>query len=213
MRHVTFYTSNIDPQIVQKQKEVFERFGREIEQVYIHDWRTHGHAINTFLVESLENGKYGSIAIWDIDCIPLSGKIFDIAISETGTTGRKIFGIAQRASHIKNSIMYCGPSFICFELSTWEKLGRPTFECTPRSDCAGEVTHACIEKGVQVSMLYPKSCERPLWQLDGKIMFGKGTTYGDDLVYHAFLSRKDNTEMFLKKCEQVLQLNPICDRM
>ncbi len=89
-------------------------------------------------------------------------------------------------------------------MKTYKALGSPTFACTERSDCAGELTHKALENGVKVTMLYPSHVEKPEWQLDGPIMFGKGTTFGNQDIYHAFLSRKGNAHMFIKKCQEVL---------
>jgi len=109
-----------------------------------------------------------------------------------------------QANHIPNSIIYASPAFIAISRATYIALGAPKFACTDRSDCAGEITHSAREHGVEVRLLYPIHSEIPLWQLDGTIMFGKGTTFGKNDIYHAFYSRKDNTDMFVRKCNELL---------
>ncbi len=190
------------------QKKVFDNFGLEIEQI-LSDSNSHPEMINHWIEEGI--GKIPDdqvimqqvIVLWDIDCIPLNSNIVNEAVSFADAGG--IMGVAQKASHIPNSIIYAGPAFLAFSIKTWKELGSPAFSCTERSDCAGELTHKAREKGVEVRLLYPSHVEKPEWQLDGPIMFGKGTTFGKNDIYHAFYSRKDNGEMFIKKCEEVIK--------
>ncbi len=197
--NITFYTDNIDPRIPEMQKKVFEKLGMEIVQLKP-DWKGHGGTIDEWLKE-FYIAQNEVLVLWDIDCIPLNTNIVNEAIAFADTGG--IMGVAQKASHIPNSIIYAGPAFLAFSIKTWNALGCPTFACTERSDCAGELTHLAREKGVEVCLLYPSHVEKPMWELDGPIKFGKGTTFQNS-IYHAFYSRKDNGDMFIKKCEEVL---------
>lgn len=198
MKNVTFYTHNIDPSIPEMQKKVFEKFGLEIIQIKSDDWKGHAGEIDTFLKENF-NG--GTICIWDIDCIPLNREV--VERSHRHADNGHIFSVAQKASHIPNSIVYCSPAFICFSYRTWQNMGEISFQATERSDCGGELTHKAKELRIQYVLLYPTQVEKPLWQLTDTQMFGKGTTYGD-AIYHAFLSRKGNAEMFINKCNEIL---------
>lgn len=182
------------------QKKVFEALGLKIHQIKPDVWEGHGGSIDNFLKQDIPMGE--TIVLWDIDCIPLNTDIVNKAIAFADAGG--IMGIAQKASHIPNSIIYAGPAFLAFSIFEWHALGKPTFACTERSDCAGELTHKAREHGVEVRLLYPSHVQEPLWQLDGPIMFGKGTTFGKNDIYHAFYSRKGNIQPFLDKCQEVL---------
>jgi hypothetical protein len=195
--NVTFYTHNIDPKIPEMQKKVFNALGLDILQVKSDDWKGHGGEIDSFLAETNEE----IIIIWDVDCIPLYRHIVDKAELEAELGA--IFSVAQKASHIPNSIIYASPAFLAFSRATWVKLGKPSFHATDRADCAGELTYLANDAKVDVQLLYPSAVERPKWALNDDIMFGLGTTY-QDAIYHAFMSRKDNGDMFIKKCEEVL---------
>lgn len=47
--------------------------------------------------------------------------------------------------------------------------------------------------------------ETPMWDLDDGIKFGYGTTYNN--IYHSFESRFNNVDMFINKCNEVLNNN------
>lgn len=202
--NITFYADNVDPRIPEMQKKVFETLGMTIHQIKPTKWEGHGGVIDGWLrgnIDALDENEI--IILWDIDCIPLNAQIIEEAIKDAGQY--KLVGIAQKASHIPNSIIYAGPAFLAFSIKTYKALGCPTFACTNRSDCAAELTYVAREKGVEVRLLYPSHVEKPMWQLDGPVMFGKGTTFGNNDIYHAFYSRKGNEQMFLKKCEDVIK--------
>lgn len=200
--NVTFYADNIDPRIPEMQRKVFESLGLTIHQVKPEKWEGHGGTIDGWLRGLDPINMNEVIVLWDIDCIPLNADIIKLAVQYADAGG--IYGIAQKASHIPNSIIYAGPAFLAFSMKTWRELGRPTFGCTDRSDCAGELTHAAIEKGYGIRLIYPTHVEHPMWDLTDTMKFGKGTTFNDS-IYHAFLSRKGNVEPFLRKCEEVIK--------
>lgn len=202
--NVTFYNENVDPLVPAMQKLTFEKLGLKINQYKMEgaDWKGHGGTIDDFIEEVFLHSEDNILVIWDIDCIPLNADIVNEAIAFADAGG--IMGIAQKANHIPNSIIYASPAFIAISRATYIALGAPKFACTDRSDCAGEITHSAREHGVEVRLLYPIHSEIPLWQLDGTIMFGKGTTFGKNDIYHAFYSRKDNTDMFVRKCNELL---------
>lgn len=204
--NVTFYNESVDPLVPAMQKLVFEKLGLKIHQYKMEGdaWKGHAGTIDNFLNDyyQLPTNTENVLVFWDIDCIPLNADIVNEAIAFADAGG--IMGIAQKANHIPNSIIYSAPAFTAISKDTYIALGSPKFACTPRSDCGGEITHSARKYGVEVRLLYPIHSEIPLWQLDGDIMFGKGTTFGKNDIYHAFYSRKDNTDMFVRKCNELL---------
>lgn len=201
--NITFYNNAVDPRIPEMQKRVFEALGLTIHQVNPgENWEGHGGTIDGWLRGLDQENKEEVIILWDIDCIPLNTDVITLATQYAESGG--IYGVAQKASHIPNSIIYAGPAFLAFSMKTWRELGRPTFGCTERSDCAGELTHAAMEKKYGIRLLFPTHVETPMWDLTEDIKFGKGTTFAKS-IYHAFYSRKGNTQPFLKKCEEVIK--------
>ncbi len=204
--NVTFYTDNVDPRIPEMQKKVFGMFGIPLHQIKPRNWEGHGGTIDGWLevVSLMQSMRDEVIILWDIDCIPLQKDIVNKA--EIFARNGGIIGVAQKASHIPNSIVYAGPAFLAFSMKTYKALGSPTFTCTDRSDCGGELTYKAIESGLEMILLRPTHVEKPMWDLTENTKFGPGTTF-DNVIYHAFYSRKNNGDMFIKKCEEVIANN------
>lgn len=195
MKAISFYNSNIDSDIVRYQKRVFDHFGIELDQV-LHD-TDHGSAIDIWLKEN----DWSEIAIFDIDCIPLSKVTFSHAHIQVK---ENIFGAAQKANHIPGSKIYASPAFLCMTKRVYDLLGQPTFKDGNGFDVGAFVSHCARQSDINVSLLWPTSVEVEKWELDGNTMFGLGTTY-QGMVYHAFESRFNETvERFVNKCKEVI---------
>ena len=197
---VTFYNNKIDDQIVQYQKKVFDHFGLKINQINSPTWPGHGHLVDQH-IKSLGN-NWDIFVLFDIDSIPLDNKIIDEGI-EWAKNNLGLFSVAQRHQR-KSEVVYASPAFLIFSKKTYDTIGRPLFVETRRSDVAGELTHKCIEKKLQVKLMWPSSVEEEKWILKNDQKFGRGTTYGDR-VYHAFESRMDNVSLFVNKCKEILK--------
>ena len=106
---LSYYQSNIDEEIIAKQKEVFDKFN--IPLVQTSEYRSHCE----FLLQSFN--KYSNkkfIIFFDIDCIPLS-RLAIIAILSDIMDHRTLAGAAQTANQINNGKnLYIGPMFINF---------------------------------------------------------------------------------------------------
>jgi len=202
MRVITFYNEIVNPQFAELQKKVFNKFGYDIYQIYVKNWVTHGKAVDDYL--SLINDENEIIVLFDIDSIPMNDTIIHKAVNWC-KDNVGIFSLAQKAVKLKNPIIHAAPAFMVFSIKTFNILGRPSFETNLRSDCGGEMTHSAREKGVEIRMLYPNHVESPYAPLDGPILFGYGTTYGNE-IYHAFESRfKQRDSFFLNKCHSILK--------
>jgi len=197
---VTFYNNKIDDQIVQYQKKVFDHFGLKINQINSPTWPGHGHLVDQHIKSLGDN--WDIFVLFDIDSIPLDNKIIDEGI-EWAKNNLGLFSVAQR-HYRKSEVVYASPAFLIFSKKTYDTIGRPLFVETRRSDVAGELTHKCIEKKLQVKLMWPSSVEEEKWILKDDQKFGRGTTYGDR-VFHAFESRMGNVSLFVNKCKEILK--------
>lgn len=197
MQAISFFNSNINPDLVSYQKKVFDRLGINIEQRWT--GLTHGHAIDN----ALSGGTWDKVAIFDIDCIPLHAEV--LAHAEAMIDEGWLYGAAQKANHIPNSEVYCSPAFCCFTREAYERAGKPTFCETQWHDVGGHFTNEMIRVGHRAKLLWPTYVENPVWDLTESIKFGHGTNY-DNSVYHAFESRfnHESTSRFITKCKEII---------
>jgi len=206
MKIITFYNENINPIVVDYQKKVFKHFKYDINQINVLNWVSHGQSVDDYL--KTINDPNEVIVLFDIDCIPLNKTIIHHAIKWCEENDG-IFGNSQLAPKLKephNTFIYVAPSFMVFTMKTYEKLGRPTFTTTERSDCGGEITHFAKEKNVKIKYLYPTSVDVPTFKLKDDIWFGYGTNYENN-TYHSFESRfRKKDSYFLNKCKNILNI-------
>lgn len=156
----------------------------------------HAQAIDEWLL----NNDWDTVAIFDIDCIPLRG--IEEAIKYANLD--HVYGAAQHANHILKSPIYASPAFIVFSKETYERLGKPSFEASEKGDVGASITFSARENDVPVKLIWPTHVEVPKWDLGKDSCFGHGTTY-EDKVYHAFESRMGNDKIFVRKCKEVLK--------
>ena len=202
MRVITFYNDIVNPLIVSLQKQVFQKYGYDINQIKVTDWVSHGKAVNDYLLDIQDENEI--IVLFDIDSIPLNNSVIHKAV-DWCKNNIGIYSMAQRAPKIKKAIIHAAPAFMVFSIKTYNLLGKPNFETNYRSDCGAEMTHSAKEKGIEVKMLYPSHVETPHTILENDIYFGYGTTYGNE-IYHAFESRfKQRDGYFINKCKTILE--------
>lgn len=194
---VSFYMSNISRAVVAAQRRVLKRFvppNFAIEQVLTTE--THERALNRFM----DTTPYRAVMVLDIDAVPIREGAVDrlMSMADAG----QVAGAAQRASHVANGgHLYAGPFCMAVTQETYNRLGRPRFDPTPRGDVAEELTYAAEERGVPVDLLWPTASEDHIWPLTDEISFGHGTVYADDF-WHAFEIRKrHHQEKFVRRCE------------
>jgi hypothetical protein len=199
MTPVTFYNDKINPEIPQYQKKVFDHFSLKINQIKSDTWPGHGQLVDNYIKSLGDNWEY--FVLFDIDSIPLDKNIINEGI-EWCLKNLGLFSVAQR-HYKKSEVVYASPAFLIFSKKTYELIGRPSFVETHRSDVAGELTHKCIENSLPVNILYPNHVEVERWPLTNNQKFGIGTTY-NNRIFHAFESRFNNTDSFVKKCKSIL---------
>ena len=199
-RIASFYNSNIPHDILDMQHRVFDKFGIHHEQ-HLTD-QPHSHAIDDFILAN----DFDLLMLFDIDCIPLDGRIIGDA-ARIVTERPCIYGAIQNANHIPGSPDYVSPAFMCLTQYTYELIGRPSFRETYRSDVGGEITHRARENSIDVEFLKVASVRTPQWRLSDGTPFGHGTNYGNR-VFHAFKSRHggETRGLFIDKCREILAL-------
>jgi hypothetical protein len=182
-RIVSLYWDNIDPRVVEAQREVFAHFGLTIDQRE-RTGTNHGDFLDAFMAEIAEDDV---ALLMDIDCFPLNLEIVDRAFA-AARAGR-IFGCAQSTSHVDSDRLFVAPMFMAISRRTWEGLGRPSFRPDASHDVAQRLNEVATAAGVGIEMLYPWGCIVPKWRLGEIALYGIGTFYRGG-VFHLFESRK-----------------------
>lgn len=222
---VTFFMNNINRTTVELQYAVTKKYNKSNHDHLVVDCTglSHGGAMDWFWRENdvKAEWKYSNVLFLDVDCIPLSPEAIDfyLAIAESGA----VVGNIQRSSHIENNQhVFAAPSAVAMSVETYNKIGRPSAEPTPRSDVAEEYTFKAEESGVPVVLYMPLKYDRPpnrfpwekdtrpFWPLaDGMPVYGLGTTFGErneagdvELFWHSFQSfHPGSQEKFWERCD------------
>lgn len=199
----SLHWDNVDKDMLQAHKNVMQHFDFPINYHNVN--MNHGKWMGQVINES----KSDVIVIIEPDCIPLSREnvlkcIYYAYKKET------FVGIAQVSNHIPpKSHIYAAPGFFCIRKSVYDRLGRPSFSETRRSDTAEELCYIAEEKGVRYRALLPTHFEKEpsegLWPLSNLGYYGIGTVF-DNTVYHLYQSRMAaNIELFVKRCDEVVK--------
>lgn len=177
------YWDNIDPVVLEAQKNVFQHFDLNLLQI-----NTKGEPHGQWMTRIARSIPDDEIVIFcDIDAFPLNGALLPRAI-EAAIEGR-IFGMAQVANHLDPCFLYAAPSFLSFSKQTYKLLGEPSLCHTEMLDPAQLLTQVAIDRSTKIEMLYPRSVIIPKWPLADIGVFGIGTFYGENDLFHLFESR------------------------
>jgi hypothetical protein len=204
---VSFYHKNLNSQIVELQKKVFESL--KIDLVQYEFEGTHGNAINTFL----DTSTWDLITLFDVDCIPTNPfflkKIFEFVNDDT------IYGNAQ----VSNSFPYVAPSFISFTKKFYENSPHKSFEGMMypnengfyvEADCGEVFVKENIRIGKKQILSYPIEVMTKKWSYQGNneyppFEYGNGTTF-DNGIFHNFQIRHVETQdMYIKYVTKLLE--------
>jgi hypothetical protein len=203
----TFYMQNVDPRVVDAQRRVMRRFlPGDVEYYQILTESSHGEALQQFVHHS----THEIIIFFDIDAVPLSSKAIPQFIA--AASRNELIGIAQRANHRRwDNHIYAAPAAMAFRKSLYVDMGEPSFLPSRRGDVAEELTRACRDREVPVTLLWPTHAKiiNPRWHLRDGETYGWGTTYEDE-IYHNFECREGGwkMDMFIDKCTEVLNDTP-----
>lgn len=195
----SYANPNISKDILSLQKQVFNKFNLPVTQI-VKDSR-HGDFLNDIITNS--NAKY--IIVFDVDCIPLTSKLYDIIIDEIKNEN-SIIGIEQVCNNNSLNHTYAGPACLALSKDLYNKLGKPNLRENYRSDVGEELTWACESKGYRVKYFKVHSAEVPKWKLSDNRMFGIGTVYtfkNEEVLYHQFEIRI-NSFNFIDRCNKIL---------
>lgn len=190
---------NVSKEIIQLQKLVFEKYNLPLVQIV--DNIPHGD----FLNEQIKNSDTDYIIFFDIDCIPLTSKLYDIILNEIKHKN-SIIGIEQVCNSNSLNHTYAGPACLGLSRELYKELGMPNLRENYRSDVGEELTWACENKGYEVKYFNVHSTEVPKWKLSDNRMFGIGTVYtfkNEEVLYHQFEIRISSFN-FIDKCNKIL---------
>lgn len=226
----TCASRSMDEALVNAHKKVIKHFDIQVD--YIHDfyfWMQHPQILDDLMNKS----DADVVGFMDVDFIPFSKEavIRDINYAYENNT---FIGIAQpipgsgynqipechfplpefKQGNNKKMRMYqnvCTPYFF-IKKTCYEKLGKPTFANTPRSDTGGEISYAAHAVGINYRLYYPTCFETIFDNPDGLAIrrlgnygfYGIGAVY-PNVGYHLCESKTyKNTELFIKRCDDVI---------
>ena len=199
----SLHWNNVDKDMLSAHQRVMDYF--KIPMNY--DNRD-GHNHGMWMQWVINNSSSDVIVFMEPDCIPLNKNYLEYI--KYAYRNETFVGIAQVSNHIPpKSHIYAAPGFYAISKKAYEKLGRPSFTETRRSDTAEEICYMAEEKGMKYRALMPTYFEKPslegIWPLSNLGYYGIGTVF-DNSIYHLYQSRMaENIEMFVKRCDKVVR--------
>jgi len=177
---------------------------------------SHGWCMNQIINRTIDTLPFDYYWFLDNDAIILKKECIDLFYSLV----KNKQGIA---SHIQNSNHkkikgqnhtihpYCSQAFLWFSKQIYNELDRPCMDHwsdgsdDSGGDTAERLTIECKKRGKIVSILYPSHVIYPHSPIDAGLLFGRGNTFGNNLLYHQMRSDMPESENeFIQKCEEVL---------
>ncbi len=198
----SYYNHQVSVRLANYQRAVFDYFGFEINQVENNEYTEHGDFLND-ITRNITDPDF--IIFFDIDCIPVKRDWFNKLVSDL-LKPETIVGAAQTANHLQNGKnLYISPFFCAISTAYLKKLNYPDLKMNDAMDGGQNLTEAIRKDGGNICFWWPTDIEEELWDLyhPEHKRFGMGTTY-NDAIYHAFFSRMDKSERFIRKCKSVL---------
>ena len=159
----------------------------------------------------LNNFNSDIFIFFELDCVPLDDKIIENIVHEL-TNEECIIGIEQSANHLSPNFIYAGPACFGITKEVYDKLGKPSFDGTNRSDVAQECTYLAYEKNIKVKFIELIYSKNNKWQLGNDRFFGNGCFYkiNDSKIYHQFQSHiEEQKNDFKNECEKIVKKNKI----
>ena len=180
---VSLSWQNVDPRVLVAQKKVFDHFGCKIAQHRIHGFQ-HGQWMDWVLDY---HKKIDLFLFVDADAFPRNRLAVDEAFAKAAAGN--LYGNAQVSTHIDPNRLFAAPSWCAVSRETWVKSGCPSAHYDVFHDVAQRWTEIMSRSGVQVELLAPVRCVKPLWKLPNGMGYGIGTTFESQTgasVFHLF---------------------------
>jgi hypothetical protein len=198
----TPYMENIDISILHAQRSVFNKFKININQI---PWpeKAHAHPHSDFCNWIVDNEDVDFYVFFDIDAIPLKPNFLEILIDRASFT--KLVGCEQTTEFISD-VPFAAPSCLVFSKNLYNKMGRPRFNPTERSDDTQELTYIAWEQGIEVDFIKFTHCKVPnyYWVFQDGRVYGYGSVY-EDLIYHNFQARFGRfLHFFIDECKSIV---------
>jgi hypothetical protein len=209
-RIASFYKSDLNSEVVDLQRRIFETLEIPLEQISFED--SHSQAIDRYL----ENTDFESVTLFDVDCIPLSKDVVEIA--KNLIDDDTIYGNAQITTYLTPPFVtfpFVAPSFISFTRNLYETSIEKSFYQTQypydsgfRTDVAEAFVKSNLDRGKKMILSYPVESRSYKWGFDGDNLYqpfkyGNGTRF-DNNTYHEFEIR-NGEEGFINYARQFLE--------
>jgi hypothetical protein len=198
----SLHWDNVDKDMLTAHQRVMDHFSIPMN----YDNRD-GHNHGMWMQWVINNSKSDVIVFMEPDCIPLNHMLFEYI--KYAYYNETFVGIAQVSNHIHpKSHIYAAPGFYAMSKKAYDKLGRPSFTETMRSDTAEEICYLAESKGIKYRALMPtyfeKQSSEGYWALSNIGYYGIGTVFNNS-IYHLYQSRMaENIELFTKRCKEVI---------
>lgn len=198
----SLYWDNVDVNMLTAHKKVMKHF--DIPMNY--DNRN-GYNHGQWMQWVINSSKSDICVFLEPDCIPLNNMLFEYI--KYAYYNETFVGIAQVSNHIwPKTHVYAAPGFYAISKKAYDKLGRPSFTETSRSDTAEEICYLAEERGLKYRALLPTYFEKPssegVWRLNNLGYYGIGTVFNNS-IYHLYQSRTaENVDLFTKRCFEVI---------
>ena len=193
------YQSNVDPVLLGKQREVFAHLKIPLEQV-----NTDGIEHGAWMEEAARNPKSDVIMFCDIDAFPVHRSAYEKVVAQA--RAGHLVGAAHVANHFDPEHIYAGPMFLAVTPQVYQALGRTGFARKDGNDAAQYLTRSAEAAGIPIDLLYPSTVVDPRWPMAGRGVYGIGTFYAENGIFHLFEARyAENIDLFSRVADDVMK--------
>lgn len=182
----SFYTENINPEIVESWMSCCKRLGFEVNCVvgkHSDDYDSVYTAHGQFMDDVMEKVSDEDAACFlDIDCLPFDKTGIENVYKWVVENG-SFAGHAQNVTHFYHcNHIYAAASFLVVSKKAWNTLDKPSFKWYMdggnQIDTAQLLTLRADGVGFNYRVMYPVGYDGPEeWRLGGYGMYGRGTLY------------------------------------
>ena len=188
----SFYRTDLDSAVVDLQRKIFDVLEISLEQVAFDD--THSEAIDRYLA----NTDFDSVTLFDVDCIPTSKEVVEIA--KRMIDDNTIYGNAQITTYLTppfTTFPFVAPSFISFTRNLYETSIEKSFYQTQypyesgfRTDVGEAFVKSNLDRGKRMILSHPVESRNYKWEFEGddrymSFKYGNGTRFANN-TYHEF---------------------------